>query len=257
LSASWRDNLISHIHPGEWVRPGLSPFSIAVIGSILLAVTVQVLETESSLTDEWGSVFSSVDLIVGFVFIIDFTVRWQFPAEPQYTGIVGKLKYLVKPGTLVDLLAILPFIIHPYLELLEANDLAFLRTLQLIKIMRIADLGPVSRGMDRVGRALATKKVELTVTFALAFVSIIAAATLLYLVEATTQPDAFGSIPRALWWSLATLTTVGYGDVAPITPLGKILGGFVAILGVGIIAMPAGILASSFSSIEEGSRENK
>ena len=155
------------------------------------------------------------------------------------------------------MLAILPFIIHPYLELLEANDLAFLRTLQLIKIMRIADLGPVSRGMDRVGRALATKKVELSVTFALAFVSIIAAATLLYLVEATTQPDAFGSIPRALWWSLATLTTVGYGDVAPITPLGKILGGFVAILGVGIIAMPAGILASSFSSIEEGSREKK
>jgi voltage-gated potassium channel len=115
----------------------------------------------------------------------------------------------------------------------------------------------VSHGLKRVGHALSQKKVELAISVGVAFLAIVLAALFLYLAEATVQPEAFASIPRALWWSLATLTTVGYGDVAPITPLGKILGGFVAIIGVGIIAMPAGILASSFSSLPETKSESK
>ena len=257
MNSSWPKKLIAHIHSEHRTTPGLSPYSILVLSCIFLAVSVQILETEPILVTSWGHLFALTDQFVGAIFILDFIARITFPPDPRYTGILGRVKYLIKPKTIIDLCAILPFIIHPYIELLEANDLAFLRLLQLVKIFRVADLGPVSHGLKRVGHALSQKKVELAISVGVAFLAIVLAASFLYLAEATVQPEAFGSIPRALWWSLATLTTVGYGDVAPITPLGKILGGFVAIIGVGIIAMPAGILASSFSSLPETKSESK
>jgi voltage-gated potassium channel len=108
--------------------------------------------------------------------------------------------------------------------------------------------------MQIVSSILKRKKPELTITFVIIFVLLILSASLMYYVEHDAQPNEFGSIPETLWWSVSTLTTVGYGDVTPITPFGKVCAGFIALLGIGMFALPAGILASGFEQ-ELSSRE--
>jgi voltage-gated potassium channel len=105
----------------------------------------------------------------------------------------------------------------------------------------------MSRAWRHVSTAVHSRRFELGLTLGMALVAMLVSATLLYWAEGEAQPDKFGSIPRSLWWSIVTLTTVGYGDVLPITPLGKFISAVVAIIGIGIIAMPAGIMAAAFS----------
>ena len=105
--------------------------------------------------------------------------------------------------------------------------------------------------------AVHTRRFELAASLVIGAVLLVVSATLLYVVEGMAQPETFGSIPRAMWWSIATLTTVGYGDVTPVTPLGKLCAGAIAILGIGVIAMPTGILAAAFSDALQARRRSE
>ncbi len=121
--------------------------------------------------------------------------------------------------------------------------------MRLLRILKLARIPMVSRALINLKRALFSRIVELCLSVVLAFLLMLVAATILYFIEKDAQPDVFGSIPRALWWGVATLTTVGYGDVYPITPLGKICAGVFAIAGIGLVAMPTGIFAAAMSEI--------
>jgi voltage-gated potassium channel len=119
--------------------------------------------------------------------------------------------------------------------------------MRVLRLVRLAKLGRLSRAWNDIVSAVHSRRDELLLTLGLAFILILFSSTLMYWAEGGVQPDKFGSIPRSFWWAVVTLTTVGYGDVYPITPLGEFCAGLVAIAGIGVIALPTGILAAAFS----------
>jgi voltage-gated potassium channel len=144
---------------------------------------------------------------------------------------------------LIDLLAIAP----AFLPLFFAMDLRIVRVLRLFRLFRLLKMGRYVESLNTLDDVVRSKKEELLVTTIMIATLLLFSGSLMYLVENEAQPDKFPDIPSALWWGIATLTTVGYGDVFPITPAGKVLGGVIAFLGIGMFALPTGILASGFA----------
>ncbi len=142
----------------------------------------------------------------------------------------------------VDLAAVLPF----YLTPVAAGDTVVVRLLRIFRLIRVLKFGGYHASMGMMGRVMVARRAELTVSLGLVLALVTIASTLMYAVERDAQPKAFGSIPLAMWWGIVTLTTVGYGDVYPVTMAGKVVAGVSVLLGVGLFALPAGILASGF-----------
>lgn len=245
------------IHPNGWDLPGLSPYNRLLLVTVAVAILGQVFETEKGWYVAHQRLFALLDIVVGLVFTLDYLLRaWVSVELPAYPGWSGRLRYLLTATAVCDLLATTPFLLHYATDLIGSNDLALLRLLQVFKLMRAARLGRFGQAAAAVQEALRERSFELLLSLGAAAVMMLVTATLLYLVEGEVQPRAFGSVPRALWWSIETLTTVGYGDVAPVTPLGKVLAGLSAILGIGVIALPTGILAAAFSNAFQAQRHD-
>ena len=221
-------------------------FDIFIMVMILLNVTAVIVETVESIYSQFPKVFEYFEYLSVFVFSIEYVGRvWTCTYMQKYQHpLWGRLKFILSFMALIDLLAILPF----YLPLLFAIDGRVLRILRLFRILRIFKMGRYSTAFNMIVTVVSKRKEELLVTLTIVFVMLILASSLMYYVEHEAQPEAFRNIPETMWWGVATLTTVGYGDVYPITGLGKLLGAFIAILGVGIFALPAGIIASGFES---------
>lgn len=145
----------------------------------------------------------------------------------------------------VDLLAIAPF----YLGHWFSGDLRFLWALRLFRLLRVLKLGRYSSSLAMMGKVLRLKSSDLLATIFALTILMILSASIMYHAEFEAQPDKFSSIPASLWWAVATLTTVGYGDIYPITVLGKFAASVIAVLGIGLFALPAGILADGFSEL--------
>ena len=156
---------------------------------------------------------------------------------------LGRIRFALQPLQIIDLLAILPFYL-PFIGI----DLRFLRAVQLFRLFRLLKMGRYSQSLTTLTNVIKSKKEELSITLFAGFILLIIASSLIYLVENEAQPEAFHSIPNSMWWGVVTLTTVGYGDVYPKTALGKIIGACIALLGIGLFALPAGIIASGFAS---------
>lgn len=219
---------------------------------MLIAVFVAIIETEASISGAHRLLFLCLEVVFATLFITEYLARLYAAGEnPKYAGVRGRLRYMVTPGAIIDMLALLPSILS-----FGAYNGFLLRVLRVVRLLRVARLGRVSAAWDALAEALHRRRFELGLSGAVAAMLLIFSSGLLYLVEGEVQPETFGSIPRALWWSVATLTTVGYGDVTPITSLGKLLAGFTALAGIGLIAMPTGILAAAFSDAFQ-SRNNK
>jgi voltage-gated potassium channel len=216
-----------------------------IVGLILLNVIAVMLETVHSIAVEYYEVLHAFDLFSVAVFTIEYLVRiWACTSNPRYADpLLGRLKFAARPMIVIDLLAILPF----FLPALIPMDLRAMRILRMFRLLRVFKLARYSSAMQQIGRVVFRQKEELLVGFGVMIVSLLFASSLMWAAEHEAQPDAFGSIPQAMWWGVATLTTVGYGDVTPITPLGQLLAGVIAIIGVGMFAMPAAILAQGFS----------
>jgi voltage-gated potassium channel len=148
---------------------------------------------------------------------------------------------MVTPLALVDLLSVLPF----YLPFVGV-DLRSLRAVRLFRVFRIVKLGRYSKALNLLGRVLVSRKAELVMTIFALLVLMVLASSLMYFAEHDAQPESFSSIPAAMWWAVATLSTVGYGDIYPVTFAGKLLAAVVAVLGIGMFALPAGLLGSAF-----------
>jgi voltage-gated potassium channel len=176
---------------------------------------------------------------------------WASGASPLYRGSSGLARFFGRPLTWLDLLAFAPELV---LQLLLPGAAQAARWVRLLRLFRLLKLYSMFRAFRMIAAAVKDAAGQLLATFALAGVLLFLSATLLYVIEGGKQPEAFGSIPRALWWAVATLTTVGYGDVYPYTALGKFVAGCVAIVGVGTVALPAGILASAFAERLRGRR---
>lgn len=154
--------------------------------------------------------------------------------------IVGRIKYLFTPLALVDLIAILPF----YLSFYVALDLRFLRGLRLLRLFKLARYSPALSALLDVIRKESEALLSALVVL---LILLVMSAAGIYILENEIQPETFGSIPDAMWWAIVTLTTLGYGDIVPVTTGGKIFGGLIGLLGIGMIALPAAIMASGFA----------
>jgi len=249
-----RTALHQQINPMAWPHRGLSPLNLFIVLCILCAALLAIAETEPTVREWTGfaTLMSLSDLFFASVFTTELLMRfWIIGENPEFRGISGRLRYLMRPATLIDIAALVPF----YITL--GNNSAFvLRLFRFMRILTLAKLGRYSEALKLLLKALGERRYELFISLAFAAIALLVSATCLYAIEGDGQPEAFGSIPRALWWSVATLTTVGYGDVYPLTVLGRLFGGLTALTGIAIIAMPTGIIAAAFSDALQQRRKN-
>lgn len=211
---------------------------------ILLAVVSSIVATEPVIEARFGAQLNLLEYLFGACFAAEYATRLWTAAEDPGEGSSGarRLRFAFSPLGLIDL-AVLVVTLLPMLM----PGVAVLRLARLLRLLMLAKLGRFSSAFRELARAIHERRYELYVTISLATFLLLFGAAALYLAEGDVQPDKFGSIPRALWWSIITLTTVGYGDVSPITPLGKVMASIVALAGIGLVAMPTGIMAAAFS----------
>ena len=221
---------------------------------IILAVLTGAVSTEPDLTPHWHDALRISELLFGAIFLLEYIARIYAAAEQPWPGgpWARRWRFIRSPLGLIDLFVVVATV----MPLLTA-DATMLRVLRLLRIFSVMKFGRFNRAIMAVWEAVSDRADDLIVTAAMAFIFVLFGATALYLTEGSIQPEAFGSIPRALWWSVITLTTVGYGDVYPVTVLGKVFAGIVALSGIAFVAMPTGIIAAAFSEAMQRRRDLK
>lgn len=215
-----------------------------IIVLILLNVVAVMLETVPSIHEPYKDIFNFFDSVSVAIFTIEYVLRvWSSNHEPQFKhSIYGRIRYMLTAGALIDLLAILPFYIHVVVGL----DLRVLRILRLLRFLRLFRLTAYMKATRLVVNVFKATKNELLLSLVLALFLIVISSSLVYFAEHLAQPDVFTSIPSTVWWSVVTLTTVGYGDMIPITTAGKIFTAIILMAGVALFALPAGIITAGF-----------
>ena len=220
--------------------PASKALNYTIMALIAVNITAMVLETVSSIYTPYAAWFKLFNLISVVAFTLEYLARlWIAPENPRYKGgLRGHLKYIYSPMALVDLIAILPF----YLPFVGV-DMRHLRAARLFRVFKIMRY---SRTMKLFQKVFVKKREELTVTFVFLLFMLLFSASMMYFAENQAQPEHFSSIPASMWWAIVTLTTVGYGDVFPVTMIGKMFAASIAVLGIGLFALPTGILGSAF-----------
>jgi len=210
---------------------------------IFLNVLAIILESIAALEQTYAPIFHDFEIFSVVIFTLEYALRlWSIPLTNNQLkhSKHPRWRYFLRPLSIIDLLAILPF----YLSLFVVVDLRFLR---LFRLLRLLKLSRHFQSMGLLMQVIYQERQPLLSSIIIMLATLLLASSLIYLAEQHAQPELFSSIPAAMWWGIATLTTVGYGDITPITPLGRFLGSIIAVLGVGTFALPTGILASAFS----------
>ncbi len=248
---SARRRLAVALDPALRTAPGMSRLNRAICALIAVAILVAVLHTEPTLRADNEALFLWLEVALTALLAVEYAARvWASVENPAWGG--RRLRYALSPAALLDLAAVLVVVVTAF-----GTEGFLLRLAMLLRVLRIARLGRFSSAIDTVLDAVATRRVELGLSVGVSVALLLVSSSALYLAEGGAQPDAFGSIPRAMWWSVATLTTVGYGDVYPITVGGRLFAALTAVTGIGLIAMPTGILASAFSEAFQRQRERE
>ena len=241
-----RHRLYQELVP-EARESGISRINWLIIVLVLLSFVSLALETEQTLTSRpgWQLGFDIFNVVVVAVFALEYVMRvYVSGLSEEFAGFRGRLHYMTRFHSIADLLAFLPEMI--VLILGGGMPLVALRVFRLFRLIKLARFVPA---FDVLGAAVQRAGSQLLTTLAMALALVYVSAVALYFIEGVggKQQEMFQSIPRAIWWAIATLTTVGYGDVYPVTPLGRIFASVIALAGIGVVALPAGVFASAFS----------
>jgi len=219
---------------------------------ISLNVVAIFLESVDPVYERYRLAFWYFEVFSVVVFTIEYLARvWSsidLEEAADISPVRGRLRYMLTPIALVDLIAILPF----YLSLYMAMDLRFLRVLRLLRLFKLTRYSPALGALLDV---IQKESEALLAAIVVLLMMLVISAGGIYLLENELQPETFGSMPSSMWWAIVTLTTVGYGDVVPITTVGKMFGGFIGLIGIGMIALPAAILASGFAENIRGRKQ--
>lgn len=214
---------------------------LALAVLIVLNLVSVALNTVPWIVDRYYTALAAFEVFAVGVITIELSLRlWACTVDPRYAHpVLGRVRYLVRPMTIVDLISIVPSYIS-----LFGLDLRFLRVVRLMRLLRVLKLGRYSEGVKRLDDVIRRKQAELVSSLLLIIILLTLVSGLMYFAENEAQPEYFATLPDALWRS--TMMMTGEFGVQPVTLLGRILGMFVAILGVGLFALPAGIIASGF-----------
>ena len=226
--------------PGDGVSRA---FDLSIRGLIALNVLSVILETVPEVEAMGGVWLRWFDLFSVTVFSLEYLLRlWSSVEGPARQGpVLGRIRFALTPLLLVDLMAVLPF----YLPM-TGIDLRILRGVRLFRLFRILKLARYSEALRTLGRVFARRRAELGLTLAMVGFILLLASALMFFAEHGAQPEKFPSIPAAMWWGIVTLTTLGYGDVYPVTLIGRTMGGVFALTAVLLFALPTAILGTSF-----------
>lgn len=217
-----------------------------LIALVLLNVIAVVIESVPSIEDRFRTAFWAFEILSVAAFTAEYALRLWTAVE--HVPLAGRSSWAARwawartPSAIVDLLAVIPF----YIALFDVADL---RVLALFRLVRFFKLARYSSGLTSLLEAIYSERHALLATLLILSGLVLTMASFMYLAERDAQPDRFGTIPDAMWWAIVTLTTVGYGDVVPVTALGKVIGGLAAIMGVAMLALPVGIVATAFSDV--------
>ena len=229
-------------------------FDISIITLIILNTLAIILESYESIAFRYKAELRYFEMFSVIVFSIEYILRlWTANLKygGSYSNFKSRIKHSLEFMSIIDILAILPF----YLPMILPFDFRFVRILRITRILRIIKVNRYSNALKLISKVINNRKEELLATvFVMGFV-IMMSATLMYYFENEVQPDAFPNIIASFWWAVATLTTVGYGDIYPVTLMGKILASIIAITGIGLVALPTGIISSGF--VDELGSKNK
>ena len=218
-------------------------FDYTIIVLILISIVTLSIETIPSLGKDALAVLRITEIVITLVFTFEYLVR-VFASDK-------KSSYIFSFYGIVDLLAILPF----YLSL--GFDLRGLRAFRLFRLVRLLKLKRYSQAIDKFGKAVILVREEVVLFLGATAILLFLSAVGIYYFENTAQPENFKSIPHSLWWAVATLSTVGYGDVYPITVGGKLFTFAILMIGLGIVAVPAGLVASALSEVRRNEKAEK
>lgn len=187
-----------------------------------------------------------LEAVASLVFTVEYGLR-IYLAE-------NKLKYILSPMAIIDLLSILPF----YLPMFLPRSMLGIRAMRLVRLLRIIKLNRYFEALRSIGDVFVAKKRELAGSFFFVMLLMLVSSLLMYSVEHAAQPDVFRNAFSGLWWAVATLTTVGYGDIYPVTVMGRILGALIAFFGIAALAIPTGIITAGLTElINKGAEEAK
>lgn len=247
----WRATMASRLQRAVWKALEVEPddrgfervLNLFLATLIVANVAAVALETVAELRTAWGAAFHAFELFSTVVFSVEYALRlWSCTTQPRYAApLAGRLRFVLTPMALVDLVAVLPSLVPG-----GSLDLRFARALRLLRLARALKIARYSQALQTLVSVVRVRRDELGVAAVAGGVLLVCASSGIYFAEHEAQPLQFPSIPAALWWGVVTLTTVGYGDVYPVTVLGKLLASAIAILGIGLFALPAGILAAGF-----------
>lgn len=221
---------------------------------IVLNVVAVVLESVDAIGQSYARAFAAFEVLSVVIFSLEYLGRvWTCTVDPRYARpLLGRMRFAMTPMALIDVAAVLPFFMA-----MAAVDLRFMRAMRLFRLMRVLKFGRYSSSLALVGRLLKRKRHDLMAAVTILSVLLVMASSAMYYLEREAQPDTFASIPAAMWWGIATFTTVGYGDVYPVTAAGKVLGALTSIIGIGVFALPAGILAAGFAEERDRLRSSR
>lgn len=216
-----------------------------LMGLIVVNLVAVALHSVPDLAERFGALFLMIEIVSLVIFTVEYALRvWVAVEHERYLKLGAgtmRLRYVFSPGGIIDLLAVAPF----WIALFTGADLRVLLVFRMVRFLKLTRYSP---GMRSLLDALYTERRALFGCLVIVVGATLIAASLLHLVEGHIQPDRFGTIPDAMWWAIVTLATVGYGDVTPVTPLGKLVASLAILGGLIVIALPVGIIATAFAN---------
>ncbi len=239
-----QSNLFHMVSVGVIDEPINQAYDVISTGALILNIAAAIMNTYENLHVKYGDVFSTIEAITVAFFAIDYILR-MVTAPCLYPEVSPKkavLKYFFSAAGIIDILSFLPY----YLPFFFPGGASVFRLFRVARIMRLFRINAYYDSLNVITEVISGKKQQLLSSVFIIAILMLASSLCMYSLEHEAQPDVFSNAFSGIWWSASTLLTVGYGDIYPITTMGKLLGIFIAFLGVGIVAIPTGIISAGF-----------
>jgi len=243
----FRQKLFHILHKPSRQNPWARYVNYLLAALIVSNALLVAIETVPNIGPVFHSAFVAFEVLSTSIFALEYLARiWVCVEQGRYSRpIVGRLRYALSPLPILDLIVILTF--------WAPVDLRFLRVARMVRLLKVLNMAHFEESLSRIGAALNRRRELLVVAVVMMILCIYAAAAILYQLEHAAQPKVFSSIPETLWWAMTTLTTIGYGDMVPITPFGKLCAGLVSVFGIGVFALPTAIVTAAI--VEAGASD--